>query len=113
MIVTTSALLMMLMSVNVVESLTLKRNEHNQSGIEFIRHNQQCNRTHYREHLESQNGDIFDSICKRLCDKNRSILKGRNLETACTVIVLQQPPDKHYLNCQFICSRTIENIKRS
>ena len=91
MVVMASMLLMMLMSVNVLDILTLTSNECNQSGIEFIRHNQQCNRTHYREHLESQNGDPFDSLYNKLCDENPSLLKGRDLETVHIMMDPQQP----------------------
>ena len=95
------------MSVNVVESLPLTRNEFNNSGFDFIRHNQQHNRTCYREHLESQNGDAFDSLYNRLCNENPSLLKGRNLETVCIVMDPQQSPAKHHLNWKFIYLLTI------
>ena len=82
------------MSVNVVESLPLTRNEFNQSGFDLIMCNQQCNRTCYIEHLESQNGDAFDSLYNRPCDENPSLLKGRNLETVHVVMDPQQSPAK-------------------
>ena len=85
---------MMSMSVNVVESLPLTRNESNQSGFDFIRCNQQYDRMHHGEHLESQNWDTFDSLYNRLCDENPNLLKGRNLEIVHVVMDPQQPPAK-------------------
>ena len=72
----------MLMSVNVAESLPLTSKEFNKSGTDFILCNQRFNKTNYREHLETHEGDTSDAICTRTSGENKIILKDRNLDAA-------------------------------
>ena len=76
----------MLTSVNLAESLPLTSKEHNQSLTDFVTRDQRRNKTHYRENLETQEGDLLDAICTRASDENKTILKDRNLETTRVVM---------------------------
>ena len=84
----------MVMHVNVSEILPLTSKEFNQSSTNFILHNQRCNRTCYREHLETHEGDTFDEIHTRTSGRNEIILKDSNLDTVRMVIDPNQPPAK-------------------
>ena len=55
----------MFMSVNAVENITLESTEFNKSSSEFMNFNQKHNKMHYREHLETQEDDTFESKCNR------------------------------------------------
>ena len=53
------------MSMNVAESTPLTSKEFNQSSADFILCNQRHDKTHYREHLETCEGEKFDAIFTR------------------------------------------------
>ena len=82
------------MSVNVAESLPLVSKESNKLGTDFILCNQRFNKTNYREHLETHEGDTSNAICTRTSGENKIILKDRDLDTACIVMDPNQPPAK-------------------
>lgn len=84
----------MLISVNVVESIPLASNEFNQSGRDFIKCNQNYNTACYREHLETQCEDTFESIYARISNENPSFLNERSLESARIVMDPCQAPAK-------------------
>ena len=83
----------MLMSANAVENIPLTSTEFNQSGSDSAHFDQKHN-THYREYLETQEDDIFESMCNMESIENTTCVKDHMIHTSCIVMDPNQPPVK-------------------
>ena len=84
----------MLMSVSSAENAPLPAKEFNKSGSYFVLFNQKIYKTHYREYLEKQDDDAFDSTCTRISTENTSTANDHKLDVFCMLMDLKQPPAK-------------------
>ena len=79
------------MPVSTVENVPITAKKCNQSGSDFTLFNQKHNKTHFREHLETQYDDTFDSRCTRTSTENETIINDRTLDPFCTAMDPNQP----------------------
>ena len=75
-------------------NMTLSSTEFNQSGSDFVHFNQKYNKNHFREYLETQEDEIFESACNRSSIENSTIIKDHTLDTIFIVMDPNQPPEK-------------------
>ena len=88
--ITISILVMRLMSANTVENMPLISTEFNQSGSDFMCFNQKHDNSHYRDHLETQDEDGFESTFHMASIKNSTIIKDHILEIVHAVMDFNQ-----------------------
>ena len=76
----------MLMSVNTAENALLTAKESNKVRSFFVLFSQKHDKTHYREHLETQHYDDFYSTHTRMSTENASTTNDPTADTVCIVI---------------------------
>ena len=84
----------MTISASASEIMLSTAKEFNQSGSHFVLFNQKHDNAHYREHLETQNDDDFDSTCTIISTENTSTVNDHKLDAFCMLMDLNQSPAK-------------------
>ena len=84
----------MIFSVNASDNNSLASTEFNQLGSDFMHFNQKCDKKNYREYIETQDDDTFESTHNRVSIEFFTITKDRILDDSHTVMDPNKPPAK-------------------